>query len=131
MFTPRAAFGGFSVDDLEKAEKFYAGTLGLKVEKGRMGLTLHFPNGGTMFVYSKQDHKPATYTVLNFVVDRIDEAVDELAKKGVQFEHYENPPADKKGIVRGIAAGQGPDIAWFKDPAGNFVSVLQEAPRRA
>ena len=131
MFTPRAAFGGLSVDDLEKAEKFYAGTLGLKVDKGPMGLTLHFPNGGTMFIYPKPDHKPATFTVLNLVVDRIDEAVDELAKKGVRFERYENPPTDSKGIARGISAGRGPDIAWFKDPAGNFVSVLQEAPRPA
>jgi catechol 2,3-dioxygenase-like lactoylglutathione lyase family enzyme len=129
MFTPRAAFGGFSVDDAEKAERFYTGTLGLKVDKGPMGLTLNMPGGGTVFVYPKPDHTPATFTVLNFVVDRIEEAVDELAKKGVRFEQYENPPTDKKGIARGIAAGQGPDIAWFKDSAGNFMSVLEEAPK--
>jgi catechol 2,3-dioxygenase-like lactoylglutathione lyase family enzyme len=126
MYKTQAAFGSFSVDDMGKAEKFYSGTLGLKVDKGDMGLRLHLPNGGTMFAYPKPDHQPATFTVLNLVVDRIDEAVDELAKKGVSFVHYENPPTDKKGIARGISAGQGPDIAWFKDPAGNFVSVLQE-----
>jgi catechol 2,3-dioxygenase-like lactoylglutathione lyase family enzyme len=128
MFTPRAAFSGFSVDDIAKAQEFYSGILGLKVDKNVMGLTLHLPKGATVFVYSKDNHQPATFTMLNFVVDNIDDAVDELMQKGVQFEHYQNiPGTDEKGIVRGIANKQGPDIAWFKDPAGNFIAVLQEA----
>ena len=92
-----------------------------------MGLTLHLPGGSTVFVYPKKDHVPATYTMLNFVVGDIDGAVDDLARKGVKFEHYDSgAKTDAKGIVRGIAAKQGPDIAWFKDPAGNFISVLTE-----
>jgi catechol 2,3-dioxygenase-like lactoylglutathione lyase family enzyme len=127
MFSAKAAFSGFSVDDLVKAQDFYSKTLGLKVDKDNMGLTLHLPGGATVFVYPKDKHEPATFTILNFVVDNIDEAVDELAHRGVTFEHYDNGmKTDKKGIVRGISARQGPDIAWFKDPAGNFVSVLQE-----
>ena len=127
MFTPRAAFSGFSVDNLAKARAFYTGILGLKVDEDAMGLTLHLPGGATVFVYPKSNHQPATFTILNFVVDKIDDAVDELAGRGVRFEHYEGEmKTDKKGIVRGIAAKQGPDIAWFKDPAGNFISVLQE-----
>ena len=86
---------------------------------------LKIAGGNGIFVYSKDDHIPATYTILNFRVDDIDQAVDELAGKGVQFEHYENM-TDKKGVARGISAGQGPDIAWFKDPAGNFLSLLKE-----
>jgi catechol 2,3-dioxygenase-like lactoylglutathione lyase family enzyme len=128
MLKTRAAFSGFSVDDLAKTERFYSGTLGLKVEKQAMGLTLHLPGGATVFVYEKNNHVPATFTILNFVVDDIDAAVDELIRAGVRFEHYDNVPhTDAKGIVRGIAAKEGPDIAWFKDPAGNFVSVLKEA----
>ena len=127
MFKPRAAFSGFSVDNLAKAREFYTGILGLKVDEDAMGLTLHLPGGATVFVYPKGNHQPATFTILNFVVDRIDDAVDELAGRGVRFEHYEGEmKTDKKGIVRGISVKQGPDIAWFKDPAGNFISVLQE-----
>jgi catechol 2,3-dioxygenase-like lactoylglutathione lyase family enzyme len=127
MFKPRAAFSGFSVDNMQKAQEFYGGILGLTVDKDAMGLTLHLPGGATVFVYSKDNHQPATFTILNFVVDNIDEAVDELITKGVQFEHYKDVPGtDAKGIVRGIATKQGPDIAWFKDPAGNFISVLKE-----
>lgn len=127
MFKAKAAFSGFSVDNLSKAQEFYSETLGLKVDKSNMGLTLHLPGGATVFIYSKDNHEPATFTILNFVVDNIDEAVDELSKRGVTFEHYDNGmKTDKKGIVRGISAKQGPDIAWFKDPAGNFVSVLKE-----
>ncbi len=128
MFNAKAAFSGFSVDDMAKAEKFYSSTLGLKVDSSKMGLTLHLPGGATVYVYQKNNHEPATYTILNFVVDDIDKAVDELTKIGVQFEHYDDGvKTDKKGIARGIAAKQGPDIAWFKDPAGNFISVLKEA----
>jgi catechol 2,3-dioxygenase-like lactoylglutathione lyase family enzyme len=127
MFSAKAAFSGFSVNDLAKAQEFYTAKLGLKVDKDKMGLTLHLPGGARVFVYPKDNHEPATFTILNFVVDNIDEAVDELAGRGVMFEHYDNGmKTDKKGIVRGISAGQGPDIAWFKDPAGNFVSILKE-----
>ncbi len=121
------AFSGFSVNDLAAAKAFYGETLGLEVEgaaEGALRLKVAGPNG--IYVYSKHDHTPATYTILNFRVDDIDKAVDELTRKGVKFERYENM-TDEKGIARGLAAGQGPDIAWFKDPAGNFLSVLQQA----
>jgi catechol 2,3-dioxygenase-like lactoylglutathione lyase family enzyme len=127
MFTPRAAFSGFSVDDLATAKGFYSGILGLKVDDQGMGLNLHLPGGGSVFVYSKPDHQPATFTILNFVVGDIDAAVEELTGRGVKFEHYaEGPKTDSKGIARGRARNQGPDIAWFKDPAGNFLSVLED-----
>lgn len=121
MFGDVPAFSGFSVDDLAKAKKFYGETLGLKVVEEPMGaLGLQFVNGGRVFIYPKPNHVPATYTVLNFPVDDVERAVDELAKRGVKFEDY--PNTDEKGIDR---SGQGPLIAWFKDPAGNFLSVLQ------
>jgi hypothetical protein len=92
-----------------------------------MGLTLALPNGGQIFVYPKPDHQPATFTILNFVVNDVDEAVEELKNRGVTFEHYEGElSTDEKGIARGRAAGMGPDIAWFKDPAGNILSVLED-----
>lgn len=123
----KAAFSGFSVNDLAKAEEFYTEILDLKIDdEGGMGLQMHLPNGGTVFVYSKDDHQPATFTILNFVVDNIDEAVKELKDKGVTFEHYDGM-TDEDAIARGIAANRGPDIAWFKDPAGNIVSVLQDS----
>jgi catechol 2,3-dioxygenase-like lactoylglutathione lyase family enzyme len=125
MFTTTGAFSGFSVDDLAKAKAFYAETLGLKVDADGVGVRLHLPGGGTVFAYPKKDHQPATFTILNLVVDNIDEAVDELSNRGVQFERYEDgPKTDAKGILRGKAQNQGPDIAWFKDPAGNFMSIL-------
>ena len=131
MFKPKAAFSGFSVDDLAKAKGFYTDTLGLQVEDEGgegMGIRLHLPAGGTVFVYDKADHQPASFTILNFVVEDIDNAVDELTTRGVQFEHYENgAKTDEKGIARGRAQNMGPDIAWFKDPAGNFLSVLQDS----
>jgi catechol 2,3-dioxygenase-like lactoylglutathione lyase family enzyme len=127
MFKAKAAFSGFSVDDLEKAKEFYTKILGLKVESGKMGLRLDLPGGGTVFIYPKGDHQPATFTILNFNVDNIDEAVAELTNRGVQFEHYEDgPKTDEKGIMRGRAKNMGPDIAWFKDPAGNILSVLED-----
>ncbi|MBA3724341.1 MAG: VOC family protein [Candidatus Levybacteria bacterium] len=128
MFKDSKAFSGFSVNDIAKAKVFYAETLGLNVEDGPMGnLVLHLTGGNSIFIYPKDDHTPATFTILNFPVDIIDEAVDTLTKAGVQFEKYEGEMAtDEKGILRGIAAGMGPDIAWFKDPAGNVLSVLQE-----
>lgn len=119
------AFSGFAVDDANKAREFYE-MLGLDVVQTPMGLELHFEGRNPVYVYEKPDYEPATYTVLNFEVDDIDEAVDELAAAGVEFEVYEDMPfeQDEKGIARGKAAGMGPDIAWFHDPAGNVFSVL-------
>src|ERR1700737_4890042 len=128
MFKPQAAFSGFSVDDLAKAKTFYSETLGLQVEPDGVGVRLKLPSGGTVFVYPKPDHQPASFTILNFVVDDIDAAVDELTGRGVQFEHYDSgAQTDKKGILRGRAQNRGPDIAWFKAPAGNFLSVIQNS----
>ena len=128
MLKAQAVFSGFSVNDLTAAKQFYTQVLGLTVDNEMMGLQLKLPAGGTLFIYPKDDHQPATFTVLNFAVDNIDEAVDELAKQGVNFERYDNMPGgqDDKGIVRGLSTNQGPDIAWFKDPAGNILSVLQD-----
>jgi catechol 2,3-dioxygenase-like lactoylglutathione lyase family enzyme len=124
----KTAFSGFSVNDLEKAKAFYTETLKLKVDDQKgMGLNLHLPGGATVFIYGKADHVPATFTILNFMVDSIDEAVDELTRRGVKFEHYDGGiKTDAKGIARRSAANPGPNIAWFKDPAGNFVSVIQD-----
>ncbi len=126
MFQVKSAFSGFSVNDLAQAKTFYAETLGLQVKDEGVGIRLHLPDGGTVFAYPKNDHQPASFTILNFVVDSIDEAVDTLTGRGVQFERYSGGPhADEKGILRGRAKNFGPDIAWFKDPAGNTLAVLQ------
>jgi len=126
MFKPKAAFSGFSVNDLQAAKTFYSEKLGLKVEDDGVGARLHLPGGGEVFTYPKQDHQPATFTILNFRVDDIDAAVDDLTRRGVSFERYDNgPKQDAKGILRGRAQNRGPDIAWFKDPAGNVLSVIQ------
>lgn len=126
MFKAKSAFSGFSVDDLAKAKKFYAETLGLQVDDDGVGVRLRLPGGGTVFAYPKRDHQPATFTILNFGVDNIDESVDELTSRGVQFEHYDHgPKTDEKGILRGRKQNMGPDIAWFKDPAGNFLAVIE------
>ena len=125
MFESTEAFSGFAVDDLAKAKQFYGETLGLKVSEldERHGLLqLEIAGGHNILVYAKSDHSPANFTILNFPVDDIDAAVDELADRGVQFERYEGFGQDEKGISR----GEGPQIAWFKDPAGNILSVLQE-----
>jgi catechol 2,3-dioxygenase-like lactoylglutathione lyase family enzyme len=123
MFKSKTAFSGFSVDNLAKAKKFYSDVLGLQVEEEGPGIRLQLPGGGTVFAYAKDGgHQPATFTILNFVVDDIDKAVDDLTGRGVKFEHYD---AGIKTDVKGIARGQGPDIAWFKDPAGNIMSVLE------
>lgn len=125
----KAAFSGLSVDDQDRAKDFYTKVLGLKLVNEIMGLSFDLPGGGHLFVYPKDDHQPATFTILNFVVDDIDKAVDELKTKGIEFEKYDmggGAKTDEKGIMRGIAANQGPDIAWFKDPAGNILAVLQE-----
>jgi catechol 2,3-dioxygenase-like lactoylglutathione lyase family enzyme len=125
MFKNTPAFSGFSVNDLEKAKKFYGETLGVEVIDGPMGLQLALGSGAHVFVYPKSDHAPATYTILNFSVEAIDPCVEELTQKGVIFENYENL-TDEKGVARGLSRNQGPDIAWFKDPAGNILAVLQE-----
>lgn len=128
MFKDSPAFSGFSVNDLDAAKKFYGETLGLTLEDNPMGmLNLRLATGGLVIIYPKDDHAPATFTVLNFPVDDIDQAVDALSAKGIAFEHYEGMHQDEKGIARGRAANMGPDIAWFKDPAGNILSVLQES----
>lgn len=129
MLKVKTAFSGLSVDDIDKARAFYTQVLGLPLESETMGLRLRLPGGGTLFLYAKEGHQPATFTVLNFVVDDIDEAVDGLAAAGVTFERYDNMPGkqDEKGILRGRSANRGPDIAWFQDPAGNILSVLQDA----
>ena len=123
MVNANNAFSGFSVDDIQKAKDFYGRVLGMEVTEENGALRLSIGSGKTIFVYTKDDHVPATYTILNFPVDDIDTAVDELARAGVKFEHYDM--TDEKGIARGTASGNGPDIAWFKDPAGNFLSVLK------
>lgn len=128
MLTAITTFSGFSVDDINKAKEFYVDTLDMKLEDDSMGLNLGLPGGGKVFIYQKDDHTPASFTVLNFVVDNIDETIDHLASHhGIKFEIYDNLPAkqDEKGVLRGRAANQGPDIAWFKDPARNVLSVLQ------
>jgi predicted enzyme related to lactoylglutathione lyase len=125
-----AVFSGFSVDDQAKAKDFYTNIVGLTLDSEEMGLNFKLPQGGTVFVYEKPGHQPATYTALNLVVDDIDAAVDELTSKGVTFEHYDNMPAkqDEKGIMRSPdPAKYGPSIAWFKDPAGNILAVLQDS----
>jgi catechol 2,3-dioxygenase-like lactoylglutathione lyase family enzyme len=121
MFEQTKAFSGFSVDDIERASRFYGETLGLQVSEEHGMLTLHIAGDRDILVYPKPDHTPATYTILNFPVDDIDAAVDELTARGVRFERYEGSNQDDKGIQRGV----GPAIAWFKDPAGNILSVLQ------
>jgi catechol 2,3-dioxygenase-like lactoylglutathione lyase family enzyme len=122
MFGTTKAFSGFAVDDIEAARKFYGETLGLDTSEQYGLLTLHLAGGRDTLVYPKADHVPATYTILNFQVDDIDAAVDELAGRGVSLERYDGMGQDAKGINR---AG-GPYIAWFKDPAGNILAVLQE-----
>jgi catechol 2,3-dioxygenase-like lactoylglutathione lyase family enzyme len=125
MLKSDKAFSGFSVNDIAKAKEFYGKTLGLDVSDGPMGnLELKIANGAMVFIYPKPNHAPATYTVLNFPVDNIDEAVDELTKAGVKFEHYDmgDLKTDEKGIARG-GPDRGPNIAWFTDPAGNILSV--------
>ena len=125
MFTDTKAYSGFAVDDLQKAREFYGDTLGLRntvldEENGLM--MLHLAGGRDTLVYERPCFTPATYTILNFEVDDIENAVDELSGRGVRFERYDGMEQDEKGIAR----NGGPNIAWFKDPAGNILSVLQE-----
>ena len=123
MLKESKAFSGFSTNDIPKAKDFYGQTLGLEVSEDHGLLTLHLAGGHKVLVYPKPNHVPATFTVLNFPVKNVDQAVDELKKRGVRFEIYNLPDlkTDEKGIMR----GKGPTIAWFKDPAGNILSVLE------
>lgn len=124
MLATSHAFSGFSTDDIPRARKFYGTTLGLDVTEENGMLSLKFPGGHTVVVYPKDDHQPATFTVLNLEVADIDAAVDGLAESGVTFERYgETANQDERGIAREY----GPPIAWFKDPAGNILSVIQTA----
>lgn len=126
MFGDSEAFSGFSTDNIDKAEVFYRDILGIDVTKEGMGtLTLNLATGGSVVIYPKADHEPATYTVLNFPVADIDEAVDKLTALGIEFEEYDEIETDNKGVARGLASGQGPDVAWFKDPGGNILAVMQ------
>ena len=120
MFKDSKAFSTFSANDITRAKQFYGETLGLNVSDEMGGLALHLAGGGEVFIYPKDDHAPATFTVLNFPVDDIDAAVDKLVSAGIEFERYEGMELDEKGIHR----GEGPTVAWFTDPAGNILSVL-------
>jgi len=120
MFTPTGAFSGFSISDLAAAKEFYGETLGLAVTENDMGfLELHLDSGATVLAYVKDDHEPASFTILNFEVDDVDSAVDDLNSRGVKTDIYPG-----MGDSRGVVKGNGPDIAWFRDPAGNVLSVL-------
>jgi catechol 2,3-dioxygenase-like lactoylglutathione lyase family enzyme len=123
MFEQTRAFSGFAVDDVAAAKKFYGETLGIRVSEEHDLLTLHIAGDRETLVYPKPEHTPASFTILNFPVEDIEKAVDELAERGVSFERYEGTEleTDEKGIFR----GEGPLIAWFKDPAGNILSVIQ------
>lgn len=137
MFKDSTVMSAFSVDDLSKAKQFYGEVLGLNVhEEADMGLSIHFANGGQHFIYPKENHEPATFTVLNIFVEDIDDAVASLKNRGVRFEHYEltfqnkqgeteTSKTDESGIMRGGSFDKEPDIAWFKDPAGNILALLQ------
>ena len=125
MLETNKVFSSFSVNDLEKAKQFYAQTLGLKVKESPEGLELH-PGQQSVFIYPKPNHEPATFTVLNFQVKNIDAVVDDLKQKGVNFEHYEG---EIKTDAKGIHRDNGPTIAWFKDPAGNILSVVESDKR--
>ena len=121
MLANSKAFSGFAVSDIAEAKAFYGETLGLDVSEEHGILTLNLAGDRPTIVYPKPDHEPAGYTILNFPVDDVGAAVDELTARGVQFERYEGFPQDEKGVMR----GHGPDIAWFKDPSGNVLSVIK------
>ena len=126
MLKESKAFSGFSVNDIQKAKDFYGRTLGLQVSESHGLLTLQLAGGNKVLIYPKVNHAPATFTVLNFPVENVDESVDELTKRGMRFEIYDE--SDIKTDEKGIMRGNGPTIAWFKDPAGNVLSVIEETP---
>lgn len=121
------AFSGYSSNDIEASKEFYGQTLGIDCDDNMGGIGFKI-NGQSVFIYPKDDHQPATFTVLNFVVPEINAAVDELASKGVTFERYDNMPGDQdeRGVMRGKDVGMGPNIAWFKDPAGNILALVED-----
>ncbi|MFF5505233.1 VOC family protein [Streptomyces roseolus] len=129
MFGETTAYSSFAVDDLDAARRFYGDLLGLPVEESGTGemrmLFLTLPGGARVFVYPKENHAPASFTVLNFEVDDIDRAVDDLVARGAAFERYPEFEADEKGVVRGAGDGGPAGIAWFTDPAGNVIAVMQ------
>jgi catechol 2,3-dioxygenase-like lactoylglutathione lyase family enzyme len=130
MLANSKAFSSFSVDDLDKAKRFYADTLGLRVDKlDDMGgmLRIHTPGNNDILAYPKPNHVPATFTILNFPVDDVEREVDELTAKGVRFERYGAGPLETD--AKGISRGNGPTIAWFKDPAGNFLALMEAETR--
>ena len=124
MLADARPFSGFAVKDVERARQFYGETLGLRVSESDGLLTLELAGGANVVVYPKPDHTPATFTILNFAVDDIDVAVNQLAASGITFQRYDGFDQDDKGVVR----GGGPFIAWFTDPDGNILSVLQPRP---
>lgn len=127
MFQPTASFSSFSVDDVEKARAFYGGTLGFQVADQMGGLNITLPGGQRVFAYPKPNHEPATFTVLNFQVDDLDAGIAQLAELGVSLEKYPatpEMPVDENGVLRDPESGMG--IAWFKDPAGNVLSVMSQ-----
>jgi catechol 2,3-dioxygenase-like lactoylglutathione lyase family enzyme len=123
MLKDAKAFSGFSVTDIQKAKEFYGSTLGLEVSESHGLLRLHLAGGNNVIIYPKPNHAPASFTILNFPVDNVDKAVDELTKRGVRFEIYNEPKL--KTDERGVFRGGGPVIAWFKDPAGNILAVIE------
>jgi predicted enzyme related to lactoylglutathione lyase len=125
MFKPKAAFSGFSVSDMDKAKEFYTTVLDVTIKDDVGGVRLLLPGGQQAWMYPKADHEPATFTILNFVVPDVDEAVDELTTRGVKFEKYPVDFQDDKGVMRGKEHNMGPNIAWFKDPSGNILSVIE------
>lgn len=126
MFKPLQSYSGFSINDLEAAKRFYADTLRMQVTEEGPGLRIQHVGGGSVIAYVKDGHEPASYTIMNFEVENIDEAVKNLGEAGVQLERYDGMPQDELGVMRGLSIGQGPNIAWFKDPSGNILAVLQE-----
>jgi catechol 2,3-dioxygenase-like lactoylglutathione lyase family enzyme len=125
MLTSVNAFSGLGVHSLAAAKEFYGGKLGLAVDEGPAGLTIHLPGGGVLFAYESMNYSPASSTALNFEVDDIDAAAAELRGAGIELERYEGFEHDGMGIVRGRQARRGPDIGWFRDPSGNIISILQ------
>ncbi|MDB5162723.1 MAG: hypothetical protein JWO54_796 [Candidatus Saccharibacteria bacterium] len=129
MITALSSFSGISVSSIQEARRFYVDTLQLLLKDDSMGLLLELPGGGQLFIYEKPNHVPAEFTVLNFVVADINDTINHLAgHHGIQFERYDNMPApqDERGVLRGKDANQGPNIAWFKDPAGNVLALIED-----
>ncbi len=122
----QGTFGGFSVNNLKEAKRFYGGTLGFGLRDEVGGVRITLPGGATVWMYEKSDHQPATYTTLNLVVENIDQAVDELVHSGIALERYAGAPQDDKGVLRGKDRAMGPNIAWFKDPAGNILALIED-----